>query len=304
LIENRVGGPQVASLLSRLVDAETPLAWSEIHKISRQFREQLMEKKASEGQAEVIRSKIFLTNIWALLAGLGLILGLFYFVLQSQGPKAEATIEPVEREELAPIRITISGMDFQISAHEVTIAQYAKFLQALETLPETQRDLYDHPDQPAQKVNHLPDDWDAMLRAAQNHATWSELRMSLSCPVVAVDFWDAYAFCQWQEVRLPTAAEWSAAASQGIAPQGLSSYGDAMASQGDQTSLGLIGMAGNVSEWTSDLERNPSFPLGAQQAVICGGSFEIPQILQKHYVENREIRRKDLGFRTVKSWPE
>ena len=56
---------------------------------------------------------------------------------------------------------------FWIDAHEVTIAEYAGFLDALASVEESMRSAYDHDTQPATKRDHIPDDWYMVLAAAR-----------------------------------------------------------------------------------------------------------------------------------------
>ncbi|NNM30747.1 MAG: SUMF1/EgtB/PvdO family nonheme iron enzyme, partial [Akkermansiaceae bacterium] len=105
-----------------------------------------------------------------------------------------------------------TGVPFFIDAEEVTIAEYAEFLGALEIIEPDHRDAYDHPDQPATKDGHRPADWEALYTAARKGTTWEGLPMDLNCPVVNVDWWDAYAYADWRGGRLPTEKEWAAAA--------------------------------------------------------------------------------------------
>ncbi len=302
------GSVRCASLLDYMADTSRPeaLTWDQIHRLAGQVRRELTDTESLQEvvakEKKAARSHKRSANIWALLGGLGLILALLFFFLSgSKGREDDsAEIEP-EVVMLEPVRISAPGGSFKMEAHEVTIAQYADFLNALERLSEERKTLYDHPDQPATKVGHLPDDWENLSAAAQEKTTWSGRAISENCPIVGVDFWDAMAYVKWAEKRLPTADQWLAAAKSGSAPSGISNWGDAYISKEDRTGKGLIGMAGNVAEWTDSLERNPAFPLDPKQPIACGGSFKAASAgaMARSFLKNREVRRDDLGFRVI-----
>ena len=70
---------------------------------------------------------------------------------------------------------------FSMDKYEVTVGQYAAFLQAKGIDP--------------------PSDWKTMNRSEHQKR-----------PVANVDWADAFAFCKWAGKRLPTEAEWEKAA--------------------------------------------------------------------------------------------
>ena len=95
--------------------------------------------------------------------------------------------------------------------------------------------------------------------------------------------------------------EWAAAAHYEGAPEKISDWGPADLSPDDLTGVGLVGMAGNVREWTCDLELNPAFQLSPKKPVAVGGSFKNPGqgVASREWLEDRNVRRPDLGFRTA-----
>ncbi len=194
---------------------------------------------------------------------------------------------------------------FRIAPHEVTIGQYASFLDTLDTLAANQlQATFDHEDQPAGKSNHQPDDWQTLLAAAKSGGTWNHRHVSLDSPVVGIDWWDAAAYAEWKKGRLPTQEEWYAALRLGgtnpatIKP---SDWIPVTNPSDDRTPKALLGMAGSVAEWTLDRATNPSNPLGAKNWVVIGGSYLRPgsNALSREWVEHRDLRRPDLGFRIV-----
>jgi formylglycine-generating enzyme required for sulfatase activity len=179
-------------------------------------------------------------------------------------------------EDTQPVH-TVRLRGFRLSRHEVTRAQYARFMAAT-----------GHPAPPH----------------------WSNARFKPpEQPVLAVSYTDALAFCRWCGGRLPTEAEWEYAArgadgrrfpwgselptpdhavfhrdvaaaplAVGSAPRGASPFG-------------LEDMAGSVFEWCADWygagyyagspAENPTGPAEGKQRVIRGGSWvSLPDALR------------------------
>ena len=192
---------------------------------------------------------------------------------------------------------------FWIDAHEVTIAEYAEFLNALASLEESMRSAYDHITQPAIKLDHLPDDWHSVLSTARAGRNYDGLDLDLNCPVTRIDWWDAHAYAKWKGGRLPTQEEWLAAAtldSEEVISAG--GWGPVDQSPGDVTPRRIHGLAGNVAEWSENPERNPAFPMNAKSPVACGGTFLAPGggVRARIWLNTREVRRRDVGFRLVR----
>jgi formylglycine-generating enzyme required for sulfatase activity len=194
---------------------------------------------------------------------------------------------------------------FRISPHEVTIGQYAAFIETLETLAENNRErTFDHESQPAGKTTHVPDDWDTLLPAAKAKGEWNGHPVTLDSPVVGIDWWDAAAYAEWKQARLPTQEEWFAALRTDVAvPSALkpSDWVPVTTETTDRTPQGIVAMAGSVAEWTRRPATNPSNPLGERKWVIIGGSYLKPgsNALTREWIDDRSLRRKDLGFRLV-----
>ena len=195
---------------------------------------------------------------------------------------------------------------FRISAYEVTIGEYAEFLEVLETLSEDGEDrTFDHPDQPGEKAGHAPADWDALYTAAKNADLWNGREVEVDMPVVGVDWWDAFAYAKWKRSELPTRERWLAALAAGVkVPSAIpvSEWIPVTGESEDRTTNGLLGMAGSVSEWTLEARPSPSNPLGEPLWVIAGGSYLNPGkgAATLEWVEDRSLRRPDLGFRICK----
>ncbi len=200
---------------------------------------------------------------------------------------------------------TASHRAFRISAHEITIGQYAGFLEILGMLAKNGRQrTFDPASQAAEKTSHEPADWPAQLAAAKANKIWQNQPLTLDCPVTGVDWWDAAAYAEWKKARLPTQEEWFAALDLEVKkpadiPPG--SWAPVTSQTLDRTPAGLIGMAGSVCEWTAKPAPNPANPLGEKLWVVVGGSYLKPgsNALTREWTANRSLRRPDLGFRVV-----
>ena len=293
---------------------DAPISWEQVRDFSNQIEQQLAEPPppASATKSVVRRRK---KTPFAVIAGAAVLLLIAILVLAMQ---MRPETPPTPPRSTLPDAILISAgkhptpdgteeplQAFRISAHEVTIGQYAEFIETLETLAKDQRErTFDHESQPADKTSHLPDDWTALLAAAKSGATWNNLTVTLDSPVVGVDWWDCSAYAEWKHARLPTQEEWFAALRKDVAvPSALkpSEWSPVTAETTDRTPKGLIGMAGSVSEWTRRVAANPANPLGQRKWVIVGGSYLKPgsNALSREWIDNRSLRRVDLGFRLV-----
>jgi formylglycine-generating enzyme required for sulfatase activity len=216
--------------------------------------------------------------------------------------------------------------EFWIGKHEVTIAQYAEFLDALAAAPTTR---HDHPRQPASKKGHQPADWKALLTAARKGRTWRGQPVDVNCPVTGVDYWDAWAYTHWRGHRLPTEEEWEKAARStdgrlypwGREPHAPRANTGADFAEGpdrgkqdghagwapvddfadtDVSPYGVVGMAGNVSEWTDSTMLHPEV-LDQQVPVLRGGSYALRpmDLTQRRPASGPEAADASTGFRTV-----
>jgi formylglycine-generating enzyme required for sulfatase activity len=217
---------------------------------------------------------------------------------------------------------------FYIDKYEVTMAEYAKFLQYLKEHgnPTT----FDSQLQPVGR-SHVPRDWDIYYgRASSSLSGYRTVRgvpITLDCPVFNVDYFDAYAYAKWKGRRLPTEQEWEKAA-RGPAgnlypwgnewdPTKLNAGGDYQAApgagykpivdgytwwapvdamQGDRSPYGVIGMAGNVSEWTDSWDASKTY------VVIRGGNYKSTSeqaLLTSSIKAFPQQVAETLGFRTA-----
>lgn len=316
------GGPGAtrAGDLLRLMGQEEgdALSWTQVVSSARKLEQDLSQGAMAASQA--IRSgprreggsrsgRLYRTAL-VLLAGVpalaGLVAGGFYLSNRKSPPKPR-DLEAMVEVPAGPYRThdgrTADLPRFWLDAHEVTIAEYAAFLAALEALPPEKREAYDHPEQPGLKRDHIPDDWEAMWNTARSGSMMEGMPIDLNHPVTRVDWWDAWSYAAWSGARLPSQEEWLAAAQEGgVTP---SEWGPVDQLPGDVTPRGIHGLAGNVSEWVRDEARNPAFPMHPKKPVCCGASWSDPRngAEARTWQANRETRLRHVGFRTARDSP-
>jgi len=191
-------------------------------------------------------------------------------------------------------QVTISS--FYMDKLEITNAQYRSFLDAV---GKDGSSSINHPKQP-EDVDHL------------QHYLQENL-LGNDQPAVGLNWFDAYAYCQWAGKRLPTEAEWEYAARGGDGvyrkypwgnespdadgiwranyhpDQGRDLDGQYASSRGGSfpdgiSPFGILDMAGNAEEWVQDWlqfdyyeqsanARDPQGPAAGNKKVIKGGSY-------------------------------
>ena len=186
---------------------------------------------------------------------------------------AEADVARWPADGAAMVEVGVGSDRFYVDRDEVTVAQYGRFLAAIEALSKDQQGKWSHPQQPQlkTKLGHRPKFWSESFRTPDTR------------PVVGVDWWDAWAYAHWAGKRLPTEAEWEAAAggSGRDYPWGSGAPNDQLAvwsappndppspvgSRPKGTApCGARDMAGNVWEWCDGDARGP-------QRVARGGAY-------------------------------
>jgi hypothetical protein len=292
---------------------DAPVTWTQVRDFCLQIEHQLADPLSSltpTGKISLASKKPITTTVVVTLL---ILAGIVFLAIQLRPP-----------EPATPKRVNLPGPvviptgsystpdgerqelpEFRISAHEVTIGQYAEFLDRLETLAANGHEqIFDAADQPAEKTSHVPDDWAALVAAAKANGTWRDQPITLDSPVTGVDWWDAAAYVEWKKGRLPTPEEWFAALSYkvenpaGLAPGAWAPVTDATP---DQTPAGMRGMAGSLSEWTAGQSPSPANPLGGKLHVVIGGSYlkSGSNALSREWVADASLRRPDLGFRVI-----
>jgi formylglycine-generating enzyme required for sulfatase activity len=223
---------------------------------------------------------------------------------------------------------------FHVSAHTVTIGQYAAFV--IDT------------DHPAPVLRDLPlmvtPDHELPFRELAAPYVWrggEPPRDRGRHPVTLVSYADAMAYCRWlsgqigQLVRLPTEAEWERAARGGLEQRRYPWGDDIDASRANflpepalkrhratravgsfaPNGFGLYDMAGNVWQWVADWygpdayrsgdDRNPRGPAQGQFRVLRGGAWVTHDVDQLRCAHRHKVPPDtyaySIGFRVVYS---
>jgi len=193
-----------------------------------------------------------------------------------------------------PARV-VTLSEFHISDKEVTVAQYRAFCEA------TGRSV---PQKPS---------WG-----------WEE-----DNPIVNITWNDAVAFCQWNNCRLPTEAEWEYAAQGALEPRTKlysgsnelrevayfkdNSQRTRTVAKRKPNELLIYDMSGNVSEWVQDWHGNypqisqqdPKGPSSGFEKVVRGGNWHSDEIeCRVTYRGTCEpnLYTNYIGFRVVRNW--
>jgi formylglycine-generating enzyme required for sulfatase activity len=310
LPQDAVGATQLETLFGwmRGEGVECPLSWAQVRDFASQIETQLGKPALRKHRGG--RAPWLIGGLAVLLAAGGAMLVFLNPATPAKPPTKPAVPEMVSLpagEHPAPNGARHPLPAFELGSHEVTIGEYAAFLEALTVLARDQREAtFDDPSQPADKTSHQPDDWVNLLAAARANGLWQNRPVTLDTPVVGVDWWDAAAYCEWKQGHLPSEDQWFAALRWNFdqpATLQTSNWLPVSAATPDLTPSGLTGMAGSVAEWTSSQSANPANPLGEKRWVITGASFLRPAngALAREWTADRAQRRPDLGFRLAKS---
>ncbi len=305
-----------------------------------EFREHSLLKRADTKEAQDIQASHQATPlpIWVYIVSGIVVLALVGGIIARNLAKPPPPPLPL-KEVMVPVKpgaFTYQRGEkktlpaFWMDKHEVTIGQYASFLDALEE-DKSKAKAYDHADQPSSKKSHTPDGWAAYLQAARTAGNFNNQPININCPVARVDWWDAYAYAKWRGNRLPTEEEWERAARSmdgRMYPWGNNGQPNAANLGGDYdekglggktdgfnfwapvdkmpldvSSEGVVGLAGNVEEWTDSWGNHPDYP-DLLVPIARGGSFAVPATANVLTIRTFAQTPKDSsyarGFRTVR----
>jgi hypothetical protein len=196
--------------------------------------------------------------------------------------------------------------EFYIDKYEVTFGQYKQFLDAIAA---GTAKFTAHPLTPPNE-DYRPAQWDEIQAAITHGSVVRNSHLTWDTPVFGIDWYDACAYASWRGKRLPTEEEWEEAARGAdgrLYPWGnnfdvmkcdSSQYpkpikrAEVYAYPEDVSPFGVVGMAGNVCEWTGAMP-------GRGTAVIRGGSWSEGEVQLMRRLINRpcEYRSNNLGFR-------
>jgi len=230
--------------------------------------------------------------------------------------------------------------EFWIDEYEVTIGQYARFLEWVENNPD-KVEQFTHPDQPTGKP-HVPEGWEdqelssgpmpGYYTRANRWGSYKGADLDVNSPVFGIDWYDAYAYAKWRGGRLPTEVEWEKAArgtdgriypwGSDLQPKNANTGADFTSdpeakavidgfkrwspvdeTPQDASPYGAKNMAGNVSEWTSSYDRGEHFE--EPVPVIRGGNYQNPDAkITRRFMGRTPLQSDEaLGFRVVTDKP-
>lgn len=329
--------PNWPALTQAVAALEPKIAPQDAYKLDAQERAAI--RMVEEAKKRQKRGMIISTLVSLSLLAVALFT-VWYFLLRQKGAVVrnfDRMMEIPAGEFIYQDGQKVNLPTFYIDQYEVTIAQYAKFLDYLKAHPE-EAAKFDHPKQPKGK-SHVPKDWADMdlsppmpgyYNRAKQWGKFHDAALDVNSPVFNVDWYDAYAYAKWKGHRLPTEQEWEKAArgtdgfkypwgndanekkvnsgidtnrdpKKGGEKDGWDSWSPVDMVKGDKSPYDVMGMAGNVSEWTADYAPDPQMS-SAKVPVIRGGNWRTPG---DYTVTRRVLKLPDLqfdealGFRTV-----
>lgn len=212
---------------------------------------------------------------------------------------------------------------FLMARSEVTIAQFARFVQDTRYQTDAER----HGSARVWDGN----DWVSMQGASWRNPAWP---CEDDCPVSYLSWNDAAAFCAWAQMRLPTDAEWEYAASGGgehhfwagtSHDRELEEYAWFRLNSGKllhpvgrkkPNRFGLYDMSGNVAEWCADWfdqgyyaespSENPQGPPSGTSRVLRGGTAHHDATRVRITCRGMHLpdyAHSAIGFRPVRDLP-
>ncbi|MEM7697761.1 MAG: SUMF1/EgtB/PvdO family nonheme iron enzyme [Verrucomicrobiota bacterium] len=274
------------------------------------------------------RRAIVTGGVFGALILIGAMVALLFFGSKPEVRELEAVMPipagPFPYQDGEPIEVA----ETFIGIYEVTIADYARFLDDLAANPAKAESLR-HPKQPETKKSYEPERWSDYYAAALKGGKFLNGRIDPNCPVIGVDWWDAHAYATWRGARLPTEEEWEKAGrgrGGNVYPwgndfvkenlnSGLDHEADGETKPGeidgfrfwspvdgllsDESRYGVIGLGGNVSEWTASWGADPDAP-EKEVPIKRGASFTTRsgfELSVRRVAKSPEERTFYTGFR-------
>lgn len=240
---------------------------------------------------------------------------------------------PVYPEEGPAQLVHVDG--FEILSHEVTNAEFAKFVRATGFVTDAERSIDEGRYGAGSAVFGQLGSQKNMEWRLDATATWrtpsgkgSDLRGRDNYPVVHISYNDAKAYAEWVGARLPTEVELEYAIHLGL-PDPMRATSGAFDDAGDPQAntwqgffplydegddgfkgsapagcfgpdqLGNFDLIGNVWEWTST-------PAGVGQYIIKGGSYLCSENFCRRYRpearqrQDRDFSTNHIGFRVIR----
>jgi formylglycine-generating enzyme required for sulfatase activity len=325
--------PQTEPLLKLLRDPGTSAF--DLMRRTREFERQLagvqavhIRQEELEATQKAIRARI--RRKWTIIIGsiaavafLALFIRVLYwaFVTDLPGKLGNESI-PVPKGKYLSGQESIHVREFELDRHEVTIGQYEKFLNAMQSEKNWKTYLpFGTAASKTKPEDFQPNDWQEMITRARKVDKYNgQIRISRDTPVFGVDYPSAFAYAKWRGRRLPSKSEWIHAASgkdnlpypwgtSATAPNinlgihlpagtNLGSYVHVLPAESVPDDTGPYqhrDLGGNLSEWIAS--PNPLEPL------FIGGNY-----LDEASVSNSDAVRSAskpggstrIGFRTAK----
>ncbi len=237
----------------------------------------------------------------------------------------------------APVH-QVAVQSFWMDAHEVTVAEFAKFVAATNYQTDAERFGW------SGVFNIRTGAWENIAGANWRHPDGPQMQAKPDEPVCQVSWRDSAAYAKWAGKRLPTEAEWEYAARGGLVGKRYA-WGDELRPGGKPVANwwqghfperntgedgyierapvgqfppnghGLFDTAGNVWEWCADWfdeefyarspSMNPMGPAAGTERVLRGGSW----MCSENYCTNYRVAARshatpdsclnNLGFRCV-----
>jgi hypothetical protein len=262
-----------------------------------------------------------------LLAGLGVGAILLYNrtgfqldVLLGRKPAVDEVQIPAGTYTLANGK-TIDVPAFSIDRHEVTIGEYHQFVKWILENPQDEF-KFNHPSTP-RGLSNIPENWKIYQPRAERGMPVRGVATSYDSPVVEINWYQAYAYAKWRGRALPSIEQWEIAArgKEGLAYPWGNEWDPAIANtntdhtptrpdatgkidgfnywgpvkkQRDVSPFGVVGLAGNVSEWVGSIT-----PEG--KALLKGANYASAGLTsdQAFKLEAATWAWETVGFRTV-----